>query len=78
MDLAGMKCIFHKSNHSAITIYSLCKLLGNFEMIGSLLSQFAWLLSNVECGNVYLLFRDFKKYKGHEELPQEVSMPQKA
>ena len=56
----------------------LCKLLGDFEMIGSLLSQFAWLLSNVECGNVYLLLRHYKKYKECKELSQEVSMPPKS
>lgn len=46
--------------------------IGDFELLGSLLSQLKWLISNVVFGDANLLLAHYRDYKS--KVPQNVSV----
>ncbi len=42
-------------------------------MIGDLLLQLTWLITNAQYGNVYMLLEQLKKYKNDKKISQKVS-----
>ena len=47
-------------------------LLGNYDLLGDLLSQLSWLISTAKSGNAISMLADYRLYKS--KIPEQVSV----